>query len=73
MEESDEKFFLFLNLDWQEKIFGKLVSCAFSDSGKFDRVLLVLILIPFPPRDSLCFSLLSLSFVLCVIRRKYIG
>ena len=71
VEGSGENFFLFLNLDWQEKIFGKRVSCAFSDAGTFGRVLLVLILIPFPPRDSLCFSLLSLSFVSCVIRRKY--
>ena len=72
VEGSGENFFLFLNLDWQEKIFGKLVSCAFSDVGKFGRVLLVLILITFPPRDSLCFSLLCLSFVSCVIRRKYL-
>ena len=56
MEGGGEKFFLFQNLDWQEQIFGKLVSCAFSDTGKFGRVLLVLILIPFPPRDSLFFS-----------------
>ena len=64
MEGGGEKFFLFRNLDWQEKIFGKLVSCDFSDAGKFGRVLLVLILIVFLPEIVSVFL-----FCLCLLYR----
>ena len=64
VEGSSENIFLFLNLYWQEKIFGKLVSCAFSDAGKFGIVLLVLILIVFLPEIVSVFL-----FCLCLLYR----
>ena len=57
VEASGENFFLLLNLDWQEKTFGKRFLCK---SGKFGTVLLALLLLFLP-------EIATVFFLLCLV------